>query len=83
MALERTLPRDAYFSDAVWRLEKERIFAHDWVCAGREEQLSAAGDYLVLDVAGESVLVVRTKTGGLRAFYNTCRHRGLKPGRPT
>jgi len=78
VALERTLPRDAYFSDAVWRLEKERIFAHDWVCAGREEQLSAAGDYLVLDVAGESVLVVRTKTGTLRAFYNTCRHRGCR-----
>ena len=78
MALERTLPRDAYFSDAVWRLEKERIFAHDWVCAGREEQLLAAGDYLALDVAGESVLVVRSKAGGLRAFYNTCRHRGCR-----
>ena len=78
MALERTLPRDAYFSDAVWRLEKERIFAHDWVCAGREEQLPAAGDYLALDLAGESVLVVRSKAGGLRAFYNTCRHRGCR-----
>ncbi len=78
MALERTLPRDAYFSDAVWRLEKERIFAHEWLCAGREDQLPAAGDYLALDVAGESVLVVRTRAGGLRAFYNTCRHRGCR-----
>jgi len=78
VALERTLAREAYFSDAVWQLEKERIFAQEWVCAGREEQLPAAGDYLVLDVAGESVLVVRTRQGLLRAFYNTCRHRGCR-----
>jgi Rieske 2Fe-2S family protein len=78
VALERTLARDAYFADAVWQLEKERIFACEWVCAGREEQLPAAGDYLVLDVVGESVLVVRTRAGALKAFYNTCRHRGCR-----
>ena len=78
MALERTLPREAYFADAVWQLEKERIFAHEWMCGGREEQLPAAGDYLVLDLAGESVLVVRTKDGLLRGYYNTCRHRGCR-----
>ena len=78
MALERTLPREAYFADAVWQLEKERIFAREWMCAGREEQLPAAGDYLVLDIAGESVLVVRTRLGALRAYYNTCRHRGCR-----
>jgi Rieske 2Fe-2S family protein len=78
VALERTLPREAYFADAVWRAEKERIFAHEWVCAGREEQLPGAGDYLVLDVAGESVLVVRNRSGALRAFYNTCRHRSCQ-----
>jgi Rieske 2Fe-2S family protein len=78
VALERTLPREAYFADAVWQLEKERIFAHEWMCGGREEQLPAAGDYLVLDLAGESVLVVRTKDGLLRGYYNTCRHRGCR-----
>jgi Rieske 2Fe-2S family protein len=76
--LERTLPRDAYFADAVWRREKERIFAREWVCGGRAEELPAAGDYLVLDLAGESILVVRTKGGELRAFYNVCRHRGCR-----
>ena len=40
------------------------------------------GDYMVCDVAGESVLVVRTRDGGLAAHYNVCRHRGsqLVPG---
>ncbi len=78
MPLERTLPRDAYVADHVWQREKERIFAREWVCAGRVEVLPAPGDYLVLELAGESVLVVRTRAGELRAFYNVCRHRGCR-----
>lgn len=76
--LEPTLPKDFYFSEEIYAQEKERIFCREWVCAGRDEQAPAAGDYLTLEVAGESVLVVRTQTGDLRAFYNVCRHRGSR-----
>ncbi len=76
--LEPTLPKDFYFSEEIYAQEKERIFCREWVCAGRDEQVPAAGDYLTLEVAGESVLVVRTQTGELRAFYNVCRHRGSR-----
>lgn len=76
--LEPTLPRDFYFSEDIYTQERERIFWREWFCAGREEQLPAPGDYLVLEVAGESVLVVRTRDGQLRAHYNVCRHRGSR-----
>lgn len=74
--LERTLPREAYLSAEQFAREKERIFCREWVCVGREEELAAPGDYVVKDVAGESILVVRTREGELRAHYNVCRHRG-------
>ncbi len=32
----------------------------------------------MLDVLGESLLLVRTPAGALRAFYNVCRHRGTR-----
>ncbi len=76
--LEATLPRDFYLSEAVFQREKEAIFLREWFCAGRDEQLPRPGDYLVLDVAGEDVLVVRTKAGELSAHYNVCRHRGCR-----
>jgi phenylpropionate dioxygenase-like ring-hydroxylating dioxygenase large terminal subunit len=76
--MERTLHRDFYFSDEIFRRERERIFYREWFCAGREQELPRAGDYLVLDVAGESVLVVRTRDGNLSAHYNVCRHRGSR-----
>ena len=74
--LERTLHRDYYLSDRIFELERERIFFREWFCAAREEELPNPGDYLVRDVAGESILLVRTREGGLAAHYNVCRHRG-------
>ena len=77
-ALEPTLHRDHYLSDRLFALERERIFFREWFCAAREEEIPRAGDYVARDVAGESVLVVRTRDGGLAAHYNVCRHRGSR-----
>jgi Rieske 2Fe-2S family protein len=76
--LEQTLPSSWYCDERVFRQEKERIFFSEWFCAGREEELPAPGDFLVLDIVGESILVVRNRDGALRAFYNVCRHRGAR-----
>ncbi len=76
--LEKTLPSTWYYSDETFRLEKERIFCREWLCAAREEEIPNPGDHLLLDVLGESVLVVRNRHGALRAFYNVCRHRGAR-----
>ena len=76
--MERTLTREHYLSPEMFAREKERIFMREWFCAGREEDLATPGSYLVVDVAGESVLAVRTREGALRAYYNVCRHRGCQ-----
>src|SRR5262245_52238484 len=75
---ERSLPRDAYIAEAHYQRECERIFHREWFCAGRAEALPNPGDYLLCDVAGESVIVVRARDGELRAHYNLCRHRGSR-----
>ena len=76
--MERTLHRDYYLSDEIFGREKERIFFHEWFCGGREEEFPGAGDYLALEVAGESVLVLRSRDGKLAGYYNVCRHRGSR-----
>jgi len=76
--LEPTLPSSWYCDPGVFKREQERIFAREWLCVGREEELAAAGDYKALDVVGESILLVRNAGGKLRAFYNVCRHRGAQ-----
>ncbi len=76
--LEPALPSSWYLSEEVYRLEKEKIFCREWLCVAREEELPEPGDHRVLDVCGESILLVRNRQGALRAFYNVCRHRGAR-----
>ena len=76
--LQKSLPSSHYFSPEMFAREKERIFAREWFCAGRVEELPSPGTVLVREVAGESVLVARTKEGELKAHYNVCRHRGSR-----
>jgi Rieske 2Fe-2S family protein len=72
------LPARDYWAPEIYELEKERLFYRRWFCVGRAEELPEAGAFLTRDVADESVLVVRTRGGALRAFYNVCRHRGTR-----
>lgn len=74
--LKPTLAPHFYLSAEVFALETRHIFHGQWFCVGRAEQVSARGDCLVVEVAGESVLVLRGRDDTLRAFYNVCRHRG-------
>jgi glycine betaine catabolism A len=74
----RTLEGRFYHDPEIFAQERERIFARDWICIGRFEELVRAGDYVVAGVAGESLIVVRGKDDRVRAFYNVCRHRGTR-----
>jgi Rieske 2Fe-2S family protein len=76
--MQPTLHRDFYFSPEIFQQEVERIFWREWFCAGREEALPHAGSYQAVEIAGESVIVVRTQEGNLAAHYNVCRHRGSR-----
>lgn len=74
----RTLEGRWYTAPEVFAEERERIFARDWICIGREEELPSGGDYRLVEIAEESVIVVRDQHGAIRAFYNVCRHRGSR-----
>jgi Rieske 2Fe-2S family protein len=76
--MERTLPTTWYRSADIFKVEKERIFCREWIAVCRAAELPQPGDHRVLDVLGESVLLVRNRDGELRAFYNVCRHRGSR-----
>jgi Rieske 2Fe-2S family protein len=73
-----TLPREAYVSPEVFAAEREKIFALRWICVGRSERVREPGAYLLAEIAGESLIVVRGAEGAIRAFFNVCRHRGTR-----
>jgi Rieske 2Fe-2S family protein len=74
----RTLPGRYYTASEILAEENERLFGRRWICVGRAESIAAAGDYVVVEIAGESLIVLRDQSAEQRAFYNVCRHRGTR-----
>ena len=66
-----------YYDEAFYRLECERLWPHVWQYACRLEQIPNVGDWIEYKNLGKSVVVVRTREG-VKAYENTCRHRGVK-----
>ncbi|MBM3345420.1 MAG: aromatic ring-hydroxylating dioxygenase subunit alpha [Betaproteobacteria bacterium] len=67
----------AWYRDPVHYARELQVFWYGmWIVVAREEESAAAGDYRVIGIGTQSVLVVRGEDGSLRAFHNTCRHRG-------
>lgn len=69
------LPKQCYTSPEFFAFEREAVFARNWVCVGRADQLAEPGDAFTASVAGEPLIVAR---GGetIRALGAVCRHRG-------
>ncbi len=72
----RMLPRAAYVEPAVFDWEQRHFFGGGWMCVGRSDQVPDPGGQRAEAVGPGSVLLVRGEDGVLRAFANTCRHRG-------
>jgi len=72
----KMLPRAAYVDPAVFAWEDKHFFGSGWTCVGFSSQLAGGGDQRAERVGAGSVLLVRGDDGLLRAFANTCRHRG-------
>lgn len=76
--LERSLPGSAYLTAEAFAADKAAIFDREWVCVGRDEQLPERGDHLVVEVLGESILLIRGADDAIHGHYNLCRHRGAR-----
>ena len=76
--LRTTLPGHDYRSPEIYELDRERVFFREWMYVARADEAPEPGDFVTVDVAGESVVVVRGKDEQLRGFYNVCRHRGSR-----
>jgi len=74
--LEYSLPGHWYFDPAQYALELERIWYRNWIYLCRADSLPESGDFRTFTLGAQPLLLVRGEDGVLRAFFNTCRHRG-------
>jgi phenylpropionate dioxygenase-like ring-hydroxylating dioxygenase large terminal subunit len=67
-----------FASEEIYRQEIERIFGRCWLFLTHESQIPNPGDFQQTTMGEDSVVVVRGQDGKVRAFLNTCSHRGNK-----
>jgi phenylpropionate dioxygenase-like ring-hydroxylating dioxygenase large terminal subunit len=77
------IPFDRYTSRDFHDLEMKKLWPKVWQFVCREEHIPEPGDHIVYEVGDYSFIITRTDEGEIKAFYNSCLHRGtqLRPGK--
>ncbi|MGI9322861.1 MAG: aromatic ring-hydroxylating oxygenase subunit alpha [Pseudomonadales bacterium] len=70
------IPAGRYIDDEFFDLEQQHVWSKAWLLAGHADELPDAGSYKLWESSGTPILIVRGKDDKVRAFYNTCSHRG-------
>ncbi len=73
-----SLPRPFYTDPALFQLDLETIHYRQWFFAGHDCEIETAGDYFTLQLGAYPVVVLRDRDGSIKAFHNSCRHRGSR-----
>ena len=67
-----------YTDDDVYQRDIEEVYLKSWLYAGHISEIPNVGDWFLFELAGESVIVVRSGNNEVSALVNVCRHRGSK-----
>ena len=73
-----SLPQIAYNNEEIYDAEMEKIFRAHWLFAGHASQIPEPGNFFLFEFDRESIIIVRTKDGTIKAHANVCRHRGSR-----
>jgi|SRR5581483_4455079 len=70
------IPLARYTDPDFYQAELDGVFRKSWLFAGHVSEWPENGHYRKLPIPFAPVIVVRGQDGVLRAFLNSCRHRG-------
>ena len=65
-----------YTDEEFFELEFSNIFLRSWLMIFREDEIPNPGDFRIFDKLQRDIVVVRQKNKSIKAFFNTCSHRG-------
>jgi Rieske 2Fe-2S family protein len=73
-----SLPQPFYIDPDIYEVDLKAVFETEWLFACNGCEIRNPGDYLTLEIGANSLIVLRDRDGAVRAFHNTCRHRGSR-----
>ncbi len=73
-----SLEQKFYTDPDFYKLDMETIFYRDWLFVGHDCELPKSGSYMTVQIGAYPVIILRDAQGAIRAFHNSCRHRGSR-----
>lgn len=73
-----SLEQPFYTDPDFFKLDMELIWYRDWLFVGHDCEVAKPGSFFTVQVGTYPVVVVRDREGRIRAFHNSCRHRGSR-----
>ena len=73
-----SLPQPFYTDPEILDFDMAAIYGRSWILVGFEAELPEPGCTLATAIGRDQVVIVRGRDGVLRAFHNSCRHRGAQ-----
>ncbi|RFB79867.1 aromatic ring-hydroxylating oxygenase subunit alpha [Methylovirgula sp. 4M-Z18] len=73
-----SLPQAFYTDPAFFQLDLDLIWYRDWLFVGHDCEVAKPGSFFTVQVGAYPIVVLRDREGKLRAFHNSCRHRGSR-----
>lgn len=70
------IPGSRYTEQSFYDLEMSEFWSKTWLCAIRAEEIPEPGCYKLFNRINKPIIIVRGRDNQIRAFFNTCRHRG-------
>lgn len=74
----QSLPQAFYTDDDVFQHDLEKLWNRQWVFVASAAEFTKTGSYVTVQLGSFTVVLVRGKDELVRAFHNTCRHRGSR-----
>lgn len=71
-----SLPQPFYITQEAFDFDMVAIYGESWLMLGMECELPKTGSYISLMIGKWPVIITRDKSSEIRAFHNSCRHRG-------
>ncbi len=79
-----TIPSAWYTEEIIYEFEIDLLFNQSWQCVGHVNQLQNVGDYILFELFGNPLIIIKSDNEKPQAFYNVCKHRGgplaIEPG---
>ena len=71
-----SIPSHWYYDSEHFAKELALIFQRQWLYVCSEQSLAEPLQYRCISIGKQNIVIVRNRQNQLKAFYNTCRHRG-------